>query len=141
MVPDSVRARHMLIKVVNNDTAKARAKADSLKNMVKQGMPFEVLAMTNSEDPGSAAKGGDLGWFTLDRMVKPFSDAVATLEKGQVTAQPVQSEFGWHVIRLDDVREAQLPPFEQVKPQVQQELERRRVQELQKELRAKAKIQ
>jgi peptidyl-prolyl cis-trans isomerase C len=73
--------------------------------------------------------------------VKPFAEAMVKLEKGQATETPIKSDFGWHVIRLDDVRDTQAPPLEQVKPQIQQELERRRIQTLQADLRAKAKIQ
>lgn len=126
------RARHILVE-----------KEDAAKQIIadlKKGAKFEDLAK-QSKDTGSAANGGDLDWNVPSTFVKPFADAMSKLEKGKFTEAPVQTQFGWHVIRLDDVREAKAPPLEQVKPQIQQELERRRIQELQKDLRAKAKIQ
>lgn len=126
------KARHILVE-----------KEDDAKKIIadlKGGAKFEELAK-QSKDTGSAAKGGDLDWNQPGTFVQPFSDAMTQLEKGKYTETPVQTQFGWHVIRLDDVRDAKAPPLEQVKPQIQQELERRRVQELQKDLRAKAKIQ
>lgn len=124
-------AAHIL--VATEDEAKAVAEE------LAGGADFAALAAEKSTD-NSAANGGDLGWFTAEMMVEPFAKAVEALEPGQVSA-PVQSQFGWHVIRLDDVRDVKAPPLEQVKPQIQQELERRKVQALQQELRAKAKIQ
>ncbi len=126
------KARHILVE--KEDDAK------KIIEQLKKGAKFEDLAK-QSKDTGSAAKGGDLDWNGAGTFVKPFSDAMVKLEKGKFTEAPVQTQFGWHVIRLDDVRESSPPPFEQVKPQIQQELERRRVQTLQQDLRAKAKIQ
>lgn len=126
------KARHILVEKEDE----ARRLIDELK----KGAKFEDLAK-QSKDQGSAANGGDLDWNTPSTFVKPFSDAMVKLEKGKVTDAPVQTQFGWHVIRLDDVRDAKVPPLEQVKPQIQQEIERRRIQDLQQELRAKAKIQ
>jgi peptidyl-prolyl cis-trans isomerase C len=101
---------------------------------------FEELAK-KSKDPGSAEKGGDLDWNGPETFVKPFSEAMVRLEKGKFTDMPVKTDFGWHVIRLDDVREPAPPPMEQVGPQIKQELERRRVQTLQTDLKAKARVQ
>ena len=126
------RARHILVE--------KEADAKKIVEDLKKGAKFEDLAK-QSKDTGSAASGGDLDWNVPSTFVKPFADAMAALEKGKFTESPVQTQFGWHVIRLDDVREAKAPPLEQVKPQIQQELERRRIQELQQSLRAKAKIQ
>ncbi len=126
------KARHVLVE--KEDDAK------KIIEQLKKGAKFEELAK-QSKDTGSAAKGGDLDWNGAGTFVKPFSDAMVKLEKGKFTEVPVQTQFGWHVIRLDDVRESSPPPLEQVKPQIQQELERRRVQTLQQDLRAKAKIQ
>ena len=126
------RARHVLVET--EDEAK-QIIAD-----LKKGTAFEELAK-KSKDTGSAAQGGDLDWNSRDTFVKEFSDAMVALEKGKFTETPVKSQFGWHVIRLDDVRDAAAPPLEQVKPQIRQQLERDRVQNLQKDLRAKAKIQ
>ncbi len=100
MVSDSVKARHILIPIENNDTAKALATADSLKNAIKKGSKFEPLAMMFSKDQGSAIKGGDLGWFTQGAMVKPFNDACFN---GKVGDMPiVTSEFGVHLIEITD---------------------------------------
>jgi peptidyl-prolyl cis-trans isomerase C len=126
------KARHVLVE-----------SEDDAKNIIaelKKGTAFEELAK-KSIDTGSAQQGGDLDWNSPQTFVKEFSDAMVALEKGKFTETPVKSQFGWHVIRLDDVRDAKGPPLEQVQPQIRQELERRRVQELQQELRAKAKIQ
>ena len=127
------RARHILVE--NEDEAKA------IIASLKKGAKFEEIAKKSSKDPGSGANGGDLDWANADSYVPEFSAAMKKLEKGQMTEVPVKTQFGWHVIRLDDVRDAKAPPLDQVKPQIQQELERRRIQDLQKELRAKAKIQ
>lgn len=126
------RARHVLVET---EDAARQVVAD-----LKKGTAFEELAK-QSKDTGSAARGGDLDWNTADTFVKEFSDAMVALEKGKFTEAPVQSQFGWHVIRLDDVRDAPPPPLEQVSQQVRQQLERSRLQTLQQELRAKAKIQ
>ena len=126
------RARHILVE--------SEAEAKSIIEQLKKGAKFEELAK-KSKDPGSAANGGDLDWNGADTFVKPFSDAMVRLEKGQTTEAPVKTDFGWHVIRLDDVREPAPPPLERVAPQIRQELERRRIQTLQSDLRAKARIQ
>lgn len=97
---DSVKARHILIKINNNDTASAQAKADSLKNLIKKGRKFEDLAKEFSEDPGSGANGGDLGWFTEGTMVKPFNDACFNGKKGDMPI--VTSQFGIHLIEILD---------------------------------------
>ena len=125
-------ARHILVE-----------KEDEAKDIIaqlKKGAKFEELAK-KSKDTGSAQSRGDLDWNTPQTFVKEFSDAMVKLEKGKFTETPVKTQFGYHVIRLDDVREAKAPPLEQVRPQIQQELERHRVQALQQSLRAKAKIQ
>jgi peptidyl-prolyl cis-trans isomerase C len=126
------RARHILVE--------SEAEAKSIIDQLKKGAKFEELAK-KSKDPGSAANGGDLDWNGPDTFVKPFSEAMVKLQKGQVTDMPVKTDFGWHVIRLDDVRDQAPPPLEQVGPQIRQELERRRIQTLQTDLKAKARIQ
>jgi len=126
------RARHILVE--SEDEAK------QIIDQLKKGAKFEDLAK-KSKDTGSAQSGGDLDWNTPQTFVKEFSDAMVKLEKGKFTETPVKTQFGYHVIRLDDTREAKAPPLEEVRPQIQQEIERRRVQELQQSLRAKAKIQ
>ncbi len=126
------RARHILVET--EDEAK------QIVDQLKKGAKFEDLAK-KSKDTGSAQSGGDLDWNTPQTFVKEFSEAMVKLDKGKYTETPVKTQFGYHVIRLDDTREAKAPPLEEVRPQIQQEIERRRVQELQQSLRAKAKIQ
>jgi len=126
------RARHILVE--SEDEAK------QIIDQLKKGAKFEDLAK-KSKDTGSAQSGGDLDWNTPQTFVKEFSEAMVKLDKGKYTETPVKTQFGYHVIRLDDTREAKAPPLEEVRPQIQQEIERRRVQELQQSLRAKAKIQ
>ncbi len=126
------KARHILL---DNE---AQAK-DVIAKMDK-GAKIEDFAK-ESKDVGSRERGGDLGWAPATNYVKPFADALSKLDKGKYTKQPVQSQFGWHVIQLDDVRSAQFPPFEQVKPQLQQLVQREEVQKLLEGLRSKAKIE
>jgi len=126
------KARHILVD--------GEADAKAIIEQLKKGTAFEELAK-KSKDTGSASRGGDLDWASPDSYVKPFSDAMVKLEKGKMTEVPVKSDFGWHVIRLDDIRDVQPPPLEQVKPQIQQELERRRIQSIQADMRAKARVQ
>ncbi|RPH41615.1 MAG: peptidylprolyl isomerase [Burkholderiales bacterium] len=126
------RARHILVE--------SEAEAKAIIDQLKKGGKFEELAK-KSKDPGSADKGGDLDWNGPETFVKPFSEAMVKLDKGQFTDMPIKTDFGWHVIRLDDVREPAPPPMEQVSPQIKQELERRRVQTLQTDLKAKARVQ
>jgi peptidyl-prolyl cis-trans isomerase D len=100
MLPDSVKARHILISIENGDAKKAKDRADSLKNAIKGGKKFEDLAKIFSKDPGSGAKGGDLGWFKEGMMVKPFNDACFEGKKGEL--QIVESQFGVHLIEVMD---------------------------------------
>jgi peptidyl-prolyl cis-trans isomerase C len=126
------RARHILVET--------KAQADAILASLKKNGKFEDIAKKQSKDPGSGANGGDLDWAAPGNYVKEFSDAMVALNKGQVSA-PVQSQFGFHIIRLDDVREAQLPKLEDVKPQISQQLTQQRMAAFQQELRAKAKIE
>lgn len=100
MLPDSVKARHILLSIVNGDSKSAKSRADSLKNAIKSGKKFEDLAKVFSKDPGSGAKGGDLGWFKEGMMVKPFNDACFEGKKGEL--QIVESQFGIHLIEVMD---------------------------------------
>lgn len=125
-------ARHILVE--KEDDAKA------IIAKLKSGAKFEDLAK-QSKDPGSAGKGGDLDWATPSSFVKPFSDAMVGLQKGQFTETPVHTQFGWHVIKLEDVRPAKVPSFEEVKPQIAEALQQQKLQAYQQELRKKAKIQ
>jgi len=127
------RARHILVET--EDQAKA------LIAEIKKGAKFEDLAKKNSKDPGSGANGGDLDWAAAGSYVPEFSGAMTQLEKGQMTETPVKSQFGFHIIRVDDVREAQLPKLEEVKPQIAQQLQQQKLAKFQEDLRAKAKIQ
>jgi peptidyl-prolyl cis-trans isomerase C len=115
--------------------------AVQLIKKIKAGAKFEDIAKAQSKDTGSKVRGGDLDWFTLARMVKPFSDAVKTLKKGEMTAEPVESKFGWHIIRLDDTREVQPPPFEQVREQISNRVIQKRLQAYVEELKKTAKIE
>ncbi len=127
------RARHILVE--KEDEAKALI-AD-----IKKGAKFEDLAKKASKDPGSGANGGDLDWAAAGSYVPEFSGAMVKLDKGQMTDTPVKSQFGYHIIRVDDVREAQLPKLEEVKPQISQQLQQQKLSTYQEGLRSKAKIQ
>jgi peptidyl-prolyl cis-trans isomerase C len=125
-------ARHILVD--KEDDAKA------IITKLKGGAKFEDLAK-QSKDPGSAANGGDLDWASPASFVKPFSDAMVALQKGQVTDTPVKTQFGYHVIKLDDVRPAKVPALDEVKPQISEALQQKKLQAYQQQLRSKAKIQ
>jgi peptidyl-prolyl cis-trans isomerase C len=101
---------------------------------------FEKLA-AKSKDTGSAAQGGSLGWAVPGNFVPEFANALLNLKKGEYTKEPVQSQFGWHVIKLDDTRELKVPPFEEIKAQLQQRLQQQSIKKAIDELRAKAKIE
>ena len=119
-------------------------KEDQAKAIIaslKKGGKFEEIAKKQSKDPGSGAKGGDLDWANATSFVKEFSDAMVSLKKGEFTQTPVKSQFGFHVIRLDDIRDAQLPKMEEVKPQILQQLQSNKLAEFQQSLREKAKIE
>ena len=126
------RARHILVDKEED--------AKGIIEKLKKGGKFEELAK-QSKDPGSATKGGDLDWADARSFVEPFSKAMVALEKGKFTETPVQTQFGWHVIRLDDTRTAKPPEFEAVKEQLAESMKRRKLQEFQQALKAKAKIQ
>lgn len=105
---------------------------------LKDGANFDKIAAEKSKDEGSKAQGGDLGWSNPGKFVRPFSEALVKLKKGDLTQQPVQSNFGWHVIRLNDIRPIN---YEALKPQVQQLVQRETVQKIIADLRAKSKIE
>jgi len=115
-------------------------KAKEIIAELTKGGNFAELAKTKSSD-SSAAKGGDLGWFTPSMMVPPFAQAVAKMEKGKYSEQPVQTPFGWHVILLEDVRDATPPSLEELRPQIAQMLQSRVVNDYLEKLRAGAKIE
>ena len=128
--------RHILVE------SEAEAKAIAAK--LKKGSKFEKLAEANTKDAGSKDRGGDLGWVAVGNIpttfVKPFGDALLKLSKGQVS-EPVKSQFGWHIIKLEDVRDIKFAPLSEVKPQIVQHLQQLIVQKLVAELRAKATVE
>lgn len=125
-------ARHILVKT--EDEAKA------IISQLKKGGDFAKLAKEKSMDPGSKSKGGDLGWFSPATMVKPFSEAVQKLKKGELTQEPVQTNFGWHVIKLVDSRKAKAMPFESAKPGLTKKLQQAKLEKMLSNLRNKAKV-
>ena len=127
------RARHILVETESD--------AKALIAEIKKGGSFEELAKKASKDPASGANGGDLDWAAAGSYVPEFSDAMVKLAKGQMTDAPIKSQFGFHIIRVDDVREAQLPKLDEVKPQISQQLQQQKLAKFQEDLRAKAKIQ
>ena len=117
-------------------------KEDDAKEIIaslQKGEKFEKLA-ERSKDTGSKAAGGDLDWNAPGNFVKPFSDAMVKLPKGKFTATPVQTQFGWHVIEVTDIREAKVPSFDEVKPQLQQRMQGQYLDNYFKELRAKSGV-
>ena len=126
-------ARHILVE--KEDEAKA------IIASLKKGAKFEEIAKKQSKDPGSGANGGDLDWANAASYVPEFSAALVKLNKGQTTDVPVKSQFGWHVIRVEDVRQAQLPKLEEVKPQIAQQLQQQKLAKFQEDLRGKAKVE
>ena len=118
-------------------------KEDEAKDVIAQlqkGGKFDELAKARSKDPGSKDRGGDLDWNAPGGFVKPFSDAMIATPKGKFTPQPVQTQFGYHVILVEDVREAKIPPFDEVKPQLQQRAQAAYLDKYFKELRAKGGV-
>ncbi|MDD4914013.1 MAG: peptidylprolyl isomerase [Methylococcales bacterium] len=126
------KARHILVKT--------EAEAKKLIAELEKGADFATLAKKHSIDP-MGAEGGDLGWFTADRMVAPFSEAVIALENGKFTKQPVQTQFGWHIILREDSRPLTPPPLEAVKEQIRSMLQRQKAQTMIENLRKSAKVE
>lgn len=110
---EEIHARHILVKT--------KEEADAIEKKLKAGDSFEKLAKDKSQDKGSGAEGGDLGWFTADKMVPEFSSALLKLKKGEIS-QPVKTDFGWHIIQLEDKRKATPPAFDAVKDSLKQEI-------------------
>ena len=125
------RARHILVD--SEDEAKR------LTAQIKGGASFEELAKTFSKDAGSGQNGGDLDFAKAESYVPEFGSALTKLQKGQMTEVPVKSQFGWHIIRLEETRDAPFPAFEEVKPQLKQRMEQAKMQQFQDALRDKAK--
>ena len=124
-------ARHILVE--------KEAEAIAIIAKLKAGDKFEELAK-QSKDPGSAATGGSLDWAPAANYVKPFSDALTALKKGEFTETPVKTQFGYHVIKLEDVRAAKVPTLEELKPRIVQTLQQKQFLAFQEKLRKKAKI-
>ncbi len=127
------KAAHILVKT-----------EDEAKDIIKQldaGASFDKLAEEKSIDPGSAKQGGELGWFSPDQMVPEFAGAVEKMKKGEISQTPVKSQFGWHIIKLEDTRIAPPPTFAQLKPQLEAQYRRAAIEKLIQNLRAKAKIE
>lgn len=127
------KARHILVE--------KEADAQAIIASLKKGGKFEDIAKKQSKDPGSGSKGGDLDWANPSSYVPEFTEALLKLKKGQTTETPVKSQFGYHIIRVDDIRSAQLPAFEEVKPQIAQQMQQQKLAAFQEELRKKAKVE
>ena len=126
------KVKHILVA----NEADAKKVVDDLK----KGGNFEKIAAAKSTDPGSKGKGGDLGWQTPGNFVKPFGEALGTLKPGQLTEKPVQTQFGWHVIKVENERPYVFPPYEEVKGQIEQGMQQQVQQKAITDVRAKAKI-
>jgi peptidyl-prolyl cis-trans isomerase C len=133
MGTNEYKVRHILVD--KEDDAKA------IIAELNKGGDFAKLAKEKSKDPGSKDNGGDLDWGPSARYVKPFADAVTSLQKGQTTTAPVKTDFGYHVIRLDDVRPLQVPPFAEMREQFKQRAQQQAIQKVVMDLRSKAKIE
>jgi len=127
------QARHILVE----DEKTAR---DLIAQLTGKKAAFDDLAKQHSKDTGSAERGGELGWAPASNYVQPFAQAVASLKKGELTKKPVQTQFGWHVIELQDARPLQFPPLEQVRPQLEERLRQQSLQNYQQSLRDAAVI-
>jgi peptidyl-prolyl cis-trans isomerase C len=128
------KARHILVE------KEAEAK-DIIAKLKKDAGAFAKLAAEKSKDPGSKTRGGELGWFDASRMVPEFGAAVSKLEKGAITQEPVKTQFGYHVIQLEDSKPVEAPPFEEVKPGLTQQLQQQNLKKQLDDLKAKAKIE
>ena len=141
---EEVRARHILFRVNDpNDTTASKAAEDKVKNTIeriKKGEDFGTHASALTEDPSGKQDGGDLGYFTRDQMVPEFSEVAFGLEKGQVSG-PVKSPFGWHVLKIEDKRKRQPPPFDEVRGEIERFASRKAQVDFVTKLRADAKIE
>ena len=133
MGTNEYKVRHILVD--KEDDAKA------IIAELNKGGDFAKIAKEKSKDPGSKDNGGDLDWGPSARYVKPFADAVTGMQKGQTTPAPVKTDFGYHVIRLDDVRPLQVPPFAELKEQFRQRAQQQQIQKFVMDLRSRAKIE
>lgn len=129
---EEIRARHILLE--------SESKANEMVEQARSGQDFAQLASKNSVGP-SAQRGGDLGYFTAGEMVKPFSDAAFKLKKGQVTPAPVKTQFGWHVIKVEDRRTREIPPYEKVRDRMEREVWVKLGEDFLRQYREQAKVQ
>ena len=138
-----VHARHILFRAAAGDEKASKEAEEKIKAVIarlKKGEDFAKVAGEVTEDPSGKANGGDLGYFSKDQMVPEFSEAAFKLENGQIS-DPVKTQFGWHVIKVEDKRVKQAPKFEEVKPQIENFVVRKAQAELVTKLRAEAKIE
>ncbi len=140
---EEVHARHILIRAKPGDekaSAAAKAKIEAIIAKLKSGEDFVKLAKEDTEDPSGKANGGDLGYFTKDQMVPAFSKVAFELKKGEISG-PVETQFGWHVIKVEDKRVKPPPAFDAVKDQLVSFVQRKAQAELVQKLRAEAKVE
>ena len=138
-----VHARHILIRAAAGDDKASKEAEDKIKAIIarlKKGEDFAKVASETTEDPSGKATGGDLGYFTKEQMVPEFADVAFKLDKGQIS-EPVHTQFGWHVIKVEDKRKKPAPSFDEVKPQIEQYVTRKAQADLVTKLRADAKIE
>ena len=138
-----VHARHILIRAAAGDEKAGKEAEDKIKAVIvrlKKGEDFVKIAGELTEDPSGKANGGDLGYFGKGQMVPEFSDTAFKLEKGQIS-EPVKTQFGWHVIKVEDKRAKAPPKFEEVKPQIERYVVGKAQSEMVIKLRAEAKIE
>jgi peptidyl-prolyl cis-trans isomerase C len=128
------KARHILVE-------KESEAKDIIAKLKKDANAFAKLAMEKSKDTGSKVRGGELGWFDVSRMVPEFGAAVTKLEKGAITQEPVKTQFGYHVIQLEDSKPVEAPPFDEVKATLSQQLAQQNLKKQLDDLKAKAKIE
>ncbi len=133
MGTNEYKVRHILVD--KEDEAK------SIIDQLNKGADFAKLAKEKSKDPGSKDNGGDLDWGPAGRYVKPFADAVTSLKKGEITKTPVKTDFGYHVIQVEDVRPLKVPTFAEMKEQFRQRAQQQQIQKLVMDLRGKAKVE
>jgi len=138
-----VHARHILIRAAAGDDKANKEAEDKIKAIIarlKKGEDFAKVASETTEDPSGKTTGGDLGYFTKEQMVPEFADVAFKLDKGQIS-EPVHTQFGWHVIKVEDKRKKPAPSFDEVKPQIEQYVTRKAQADLVTKLRADAKIE
>jgi peptidyl-prolyl cis-trans isomerase C len=138
-----IHARHILIRAAAGDDKASKEAEEKIKAVIarlKKGEDFAKVASEVTEDPSGKANGGDLGYFSKEQMVPEFSNTAFKLDKGQIS-EPLKTQFGWHVIKVEDKRAKAVPKFDEVKPQIEQYVTRKAQADLVTSLRASAKIE